>query len=161
MRDEEPTLKNIAKEFVTPGYWNRARQRQKSSKTIWDLVFLPVGFAAIGGYWFAFSKLFLWIHTLLYPADVSRMEALTGSSLTFAQALIFLVPGLASIPLGLMTGNVLMWLVPPARRASERKAQGVKWAGFREAQRGLFNIGLLFVSVMLVLGIIGAAMLGR
>jgi hypothetical protein len=161
MSDEEPTLKNIAKEFVAPGYWARARERQRSSKTIWDLVFMPVGFAAIGGYWFAFSKLFLWVHLLLYPADGSRLQILTGGPLTVARALIFLAPGFASIPLGFMTSNVLMWLVPPARRASERKAQGVKWAGFREAQRGLFNIALLFVAIIFVLGIIGAVMLGR
>jgi hypothetical protein len=57
MSDEEPTLKNIAKEIVTRGYLHRARERQRSSKTIWDVIFLPIGFAAIGGYWYAFAKL--------------------------------------------------------------------------------------------------------
>jgi len=159
--DQGPTLRNIAKELGTSGYWNRARERQRSSKTVWDVIFLPIGFAAIGGYWYAQVRLFLWIHILLYSADIPRLQSLTSGSLTLAQALIFLVPAFSSLPLGFMTGNVLMWLTPPARRASEKKAQGVKWASFREAQRGLFNIALLLVPIGLVLGIIGAAILGR
>jgi hypothetical protein len=33
MEQEEPTLKNIGKEFATPGYWASARERQKAIKT--------------------------------------------------------------------------------------------------------------------------------
>jgi hypothetical protein len=81
--------------------------------------------------------------------------------MTVGQTLIFLVLGFSSTPLGLMTSNVLMWLVPPARRASERKAEGVKWASFREAQLGLLRIALVFVSFGLVCGLIGALIPGR
>lgn len=77
MSDEEPTLKNLGKELLNPGYWGRARERQRASKTIWDLIFLPIGFAAMGAYWYAFSKLFLWLHLLIYPADVTRVTTLT------------------------------------------------------------------------------------
>ena len=161
MENEEPTLKNIAKEFVTPGYWDRARERQKASKTIWDVIFLPIGFAAIGGYWYAFAKLFLWLHVLLYPADIPRLRTLSGGPMTIAQALIFLTPALSALPLGFMTSNVLMWLTPPARRASERKAEGVKWASFRESQLGLFKMAVVLVPIGLACGIIGALILGR
>jgi hypothetical protein len=158
---EEPTLRNIAKEFITPGYWARARQRQKSSKTVWDLVFLPIGFAAIGGYAYGFSRLFLWIHVLVHPADIPRLRTLTNGPMSVAQALMFLVPLFASIPLGFMTSNALMWLVRPARRGSERSSEGVKWASFREAQLALFRIALVLVPVSLVCGIAGAFLLGR
>jgi hypothetical protein len=145
MDDEEPTLKGIAKEFTTPGYWGRARERSASSKTGWDLIFMPIGFAAIGGYWYSFTKLFLWFHLLVYPADAPRLQSITGGPMTVAQALIFLVPGFSALPLGFMTSNALMWLFPPARRASERKANGRKWATFRGAQLGLFKIALVLV----------------
>lgn len=161
MADEEPTLKNIGKELRTPGYWGRARERQRASKTIWDLVFLPVGFAAIGAYWYGFGKLFLWFHVLIYPADVTRLNALTTGPMTVAQALMFLVPLFSSIPLGFMTSNVLMWLVPPARRASERKAKGVKWASFRESQLALFKAALVLVPIGAISGIVGALIMGR
>jgi hypothetical protein len=161
MEHEEPTLKNIANEFVTPGYWERASERQRASKTVWDLIFLPIGFAAIGAYAYAFAKFFLWLHFLLYPSDLSRLKNLLGGSMTVAQALMFLLPIFSSIPLGLMTSNILMWLLPPARRASEKKAEGIKWASFRESQRALFNTALVLVPIGLVGGIIGALILGR
>ena len=161
MKNEEPTLKNIAKEFTTPGYWDRARERQRSAKTIWDLIFMPIGFAAIGGYWYTFSKFFVWLHVLFYPADLPRISALVGGPMTIAQALIFLVPAFSSVPLGLITSNALMWLVPPARRASEKKAKGVKWASFRQAQLALLKMALVLVPIGLVCGLIGALILGR
>jgi hypothetical protein len=66
--EEEPTLGNIARELTTKGYWERARARQRSSKTVWDLIFMPVMFACIGLCWIAFGKFFWWFHVLLYPA---------------------------------------------------------------------------------------------
>ena len=161
MEDEDPTLKSIAKEFTAPGYWGRARQRSASTKTGWDLIFMPIGYVAIGGYWYAFTKLFLWFHLLVYPADASRLQSLTDSPMTVAQALIFLVPAFSAVPLGFMTSNALMWLVPPARRASEQRAKGKKWASFRGAQLGLFKIALVLVPIGVVSGIAGALILGR
>jgi hypothetical protein len=159
--DEEPTLKNIVAEISTEGYSERAAERARASKTIWDVIFLPVMFAAIGAFWIAFSKTFLWLHVAMFPADGARMKALTGGSMTFAQALIFLLPFLPALPLGLMTSNALMWLVPWARRASEEKAKGVKWASFREAQMALFRVALVLVPIGVLGGVLGAYLLGQ
>ena len=161
MENEEPTLRNIAEELFSTGYWARARARKRASKTVWDLVFVPVGFGAIGLFWFALSKFFLWLHFAIYPADSVRLNALTGGSITFAQALIFLLPAFTAVPLGFMTSNALMWLVPPARRASEEKAKGVKWASFRDSQTALLKMALLFVPIGFVGGVIGALLLGK
>jgi len=161
MSEEEPTLRNIGKELFSPGYWNRARERRRSSKTVWDLIFMPVWLAAWAGYWYAFAKFFVWFHLAIHPADASRIGALTSGPMTASQALMFLVPGFAAIPLAMMTSNILMWLVPWARRASEKKAKGVKWASFREAQLALFRAALVLVPVGLISGIIGALIMGR
>jgi hypothetical protein len=161
MDDEEPTLKNIFTETFTEGYVERARARARASKTIWDFIFLPIMFGAIGLYCFAFIKTFLWLHLAMFPADGPRMRALTTGSMTFALALIFLPPFFAAVPLGLMTSNALMWLVPWARRASEEKAKGVKWASFREAQSGLVRVALVLVPIALLAGVLGAYLLGR
>jgi hypothetical protein len=84
-----------------------------------------------------------------------------SGSMTLAQFLIFLVPFFAALPLGMITSNALMWLVPPARRASEEKAKGRKWATFRGAQMGLFKVALVLVPIAVVSGIIGAPLMGR
>ena len=173
--EEEPTLRNIARELTTKGYLSRARKRNSTSKTWWDLVFLPIGFGAIGFYAFAFGISFLWLHTAVYPADTDRLRdlhrLLSGSftafvavmdeRLNFDEFLMFIVPAIGAVPLGLMTSNALMWLVPPARRASEEKAKGRKWATFRGAQMGLFKVALVLVPIAVASGIIGATLLGR
>jgi hypothetical protein len=161
MEDEKPTLVNIAKEISTKGYWGRAQERSRAAKTVWDLAFLPVAFGAIGLFWFMFCKSFLWLHVLIYSADGVRLKTLLGGSMTLAQALIFLVPLFSAIPLGFMTSNVLMWLVPPARRASEEKAKGVKWASFRDSQIALFKLALILVPIGIASGVIGAFLLGK
>jgi hypothetical protein len=156
MEQEEPTLKNIAKEFSTPGYWERASARKKATRTIWDLVFLPVAVAAMGAFVFAFAKFFVWIHLLVHPGDVERTQVLFSGPITLSAVLMGFVPAFSAIPLGFMTGNALMWLVPPARRASEAKAAGVKWATFRDAQMSLFKLALVLVPLGAVSGTIGA-----
>ncbi len=159
MEDEEPTLRNIAREFSTRGYWARARERKRATRTVWDLIFMPIGFGFMGLFWFAFYKFLLWLHVAIYPADAVRLHALLGGSLNIAQALMFLVPMFSVIPLGLMASNALFWLVPAARRASEAKARGVKWASYRQSQLGLFKLALVMVPIGIVSGVIGAILL--
>lgn len=161
MKDGPPTLKNIVKEVATRGYLDRARERKRATATKWDAVFVPIGFLAIGGYWYATSEFFLWLHLLFYPADVARLESLTNGPPSIGQALIFVSPFFSSLPLGFLTSNILMWLVSPARRAAERKAKGVKWASFKDAQKSLLQIAFILVPIGLVAGLIGALVLGR
>ena len=161
MSDEKPSLKNIGREVFSKGFGARAIQRQRAAKSIWDLVLLPFAFAAMGLFTYLFFRLFWWLHLLWYPADISRQHALLGGSLTLAQFLMIIVPLFGSIPLGLITGNCLMWLIPPARRSSEGKAKGVKWASFRESQLALLHVAAVFVPATLIAGTIGAAIMGR
>lgn len=81
--------------------------------------------------------------------------------MTFAQFLMFLLPAFAALPIGFITSNALMWLVPPARRAVEEKAKGRKWATFRGAQMGLFKAALVLVPIGVASGVLGALLLGR
>jgi|HubBroStandDraft_6_1064221.scaffolds.fasta_scaffold232705_2 hypothetical protein len=115
----------------------------------------------IGLCWVAFGKFFWWLHVSIYPADSARYKALMGGSMTFAQFLMFLLPAFAALPIGFITSNALMWLVPPARRAVEEKAKGRKWATFRGAQMGLFKAALVLVPIGVASGVLGALLLGR
>lgn len=154
MDDDKPTLGSIAKEFATPGYVERARARKRAAKTGWDLIFLPIGFALIGGLWYVFTNTALALHDLIHPGN--PIVFVDGEPpITFAVGLMMMMPAFAAVPLGFMASNVLQWLIPPARRAGEKKAKGVKGASFREAQRGLFKLAQLLVPLGL-----GAALLG-
>jgi hypothetical protein len=161
LSDERPTLKNIAKEVLTDGYLERARERSRAAKSWWDLVFMPIGLGGIGLFAFNFFKLFWWIHVLIYPGDADRQKILFGGSITLAGFLMIIVPLVGAVPLGFMASNGLMWLVPWARRASEERAKGVKWATLRESQSALLKMAMILAPIALVCGSIGAAILGR
>lgn len=151
---EDPTLKDIAKEFVTPGYMERARQRGRASKTGWDLLFFPINWALVGVYSYSFIEAALWLHRFVHPRSADFAPG--PHPITLSETLIGLPPIFAAIPLGLMTGNILMWLLPAARRAHEAKADQPGWVSFRGAQRGLFKLAQLLVPLGLGAALIGA-----
>jgi hypothetical protein len=81
-------------------------------------------------------------HTLLYPNHELREFWRDGISfrafvpsflMVFAQT-----PG--SIAAGLMLGDLLARLIPPARRAFDAEAQGFPGTSFQSAMRDLFGV---------------------
>ena len=100
------------------------------------------------------------VHTAIYPAQAGRFgEFMNGDqrfAATVAGILLMLPLFVAAIPLGFMLGNCIVWCIPPARKALERESQGVKWASFREAMSGLWNICRTMVPICLLLSFIGA-----
>jgi hypothetical protein len=153
MDQEEPTLKSFAHEVATPGYRARARVRSRASKTGWDLLFMPIGFGLIGAYWFAFASGAMWLHALTHAGEAALAP---GHGMTLAEGLMGLPPLLAAVPLGFLTSNSLMSLVPAARRAHAAKMQQPGWVSFRGAQRGLFKIAQVLVPIGLAPALIGA-----
>ncbi len=147
---ENPSLKDVAKEVATPGYLDRARVRSRASKTVWDLLFMPIGYAIIAAYWYIFSTSALWLH------DLSHAGAPLDRNMSLAQGLILLGPAFAALPLGFMSSNVLQGLLPAARRAHEAKSQQPGWVSIRGAQRGLFRLALILVPLGLGAAVIGA-----
>jgi hypothetical protein len=49
-----------------------------------------------------------------------------------------LAPG--SVAVGFMLGNLLAWLIPPARHAFEAEARGFPGTSFRASMQGLFKL---------------------
>lgn len=158
MDDDQPTLRNIGKEVFSPGYLARAQERQKT-KTIWDLVFLPVRWALVACTWYIFYRGLIALYTFIYPeaaglaTQLMKEKDLSGFLITAP----ILLP---AIPLGFMLSNGLMWLVSPARRAAELKAEGVRWAGYRQSQVGLWSIFKFLAIPAFIAGIAGVLLLG-
>jgi len=101
------------------------------------------------------------LHLALYPDHVSSIERLMKEPGRFAAHLITIPPLFLSIPLGLMASNCLMWCVPAAKAASEAKAEGVKWASFKDAQTALAKAFCILLIPTLILGVAGAVALGQ
>jgi hypothetical protein len=169
MKDTRPTLRTISKEIFSKGYLRRAHKRADRRKSLWNVPCVVGGFLLIGVLWRTLLHAMWYVHTLFYPEHAGSFSAVFGnfigdsspriSDASFPCVLLEMPLLFASIPLGFLIANFIMWCIPPARKAMDREAQGIKWGTFVEAQAFLFKIVLIVVPSCLVLSFIGAVTL--
>jgi hypothetical protein len=112
-------------------------------RAIWNVLLLPLGFGAWVAIWYALFRLVWAFHITVYPehqlADFwVRGISTTAFALSFMMAFA-LLPG--AMALGFMVGNLLLWLVPPARRALDDETRFYRRADFIHSMQGLAKIG--------------------
>jgi hypothetical protein len=90
------------------------------------------------------------LHQGRYPTQHLNNSSGAGPVLTAVGAL------LAAIPLAFAIGNVLVWLVGPARRTLEGEASSVPGTNFITAERKLLRVALIVVPVCLAIAVLGA-----
>jgi hypothetical protein len=139
-----------------PGWRNRRAQR----KSPWNLLQLVV--------WVPLLALLLWclfmaawhLHTLFYPKHIGHFKEFWGSGVSgraFISSFLLVMPlFVPAITLSLFISNLLMWLIPPARRAMNAEAAGDPEMTFRGANLGLIKFGGIASAVAFVLTLIGA-----
>ena len=144
-------------------YIQEARGRAKRRKSPWNLILIP--FAIIGGF-FVYIVQFriLWfIHIIMYPNHSGRLSEFWREGLSFnafiSSFLLAMPIFFSSLVLGLLIANFLAWRIPPARKAFDKEAQGIKGTSFSEVMKGLGKAAIYLVSICFVLGLIGAATL--
>ena len=125
------------------GYYDEARKRaQEKLKSPWTIPLRIVSFILILIFWNNLWKLIWQLHLLRYPgqhlADLGR---------TFTPIGMIIPLFFASIPIGLILGNYIAWLIPPVRKSLNTVAD------FRESQAGLLKFGrwVVFPSVAISL----------
>jgi hypothetical protein len=158
--ERPPRRSELLEEITTPGYVDRARGRAQRRKSPWNLL---LGLFVLGG-WVGWFVLLVWIlasvGNRLAP---DRALGVAGVFLSerggLGQVLFFVGTMIGALPLALILANVLIWCIPPARRALDREAAGQWHASFAEAQRDLLLIASYVVPICLVLAAIGLALL--
>lgn len=165
MKRTPRALGEIAKEVSTKGYVSRARQRAARRKSPWNLVLILLGLGGIAGTLYVLVQLMWRVHTLFYPAHVGRFHEFWGNGIgagAFVSSFLLVVPlFFAAIPIGMLLTNLVAWLIPPARRAFAREAEGVEGASFRQTMGELGKVALVLVPICLLLSGIGAATLSN
>lgn len=93
-------------------------------------------------------------------ANVMHMHMFPGESLRTAKGawpiLATLAPFFAAVPLALLIGNVLVWLVPSARRALDLEANPHPGTSFRESQAKLTTLALYMTPVSIAASLVAA-----
>jgi hypothetical protein len=163
MKKPQLTLCDIVNEVFSEGYSERAQERARARRSPWHLILIPLFFGIAAAITYVLFQIMWRIHVAIYPEHVDRLTEFWGKGISFSafvSSFLLVVPlFLAALPISMMIANAVIWLIPPARRALNKKAEGVKWASFAEAMRGLWIVSGVVVPSCLLLSFIGAATL--
>lgn len=145
------------KQRVTKFYFG-ARQRAQRRKSPWNLILIPLCFGSAIAFGYALFRLIWLFHTIFYPAhELGEFwrDGISFESFLPSFLMVFsVVPG--AIGIGFMFGNLLAWLVGPARRIIDAEARGYPGTTFRAAMRGLFRFTAWTLPVGLLIALTAA-----
>lgn len=133
----------------------RAVDSGRPKKSPAHLILLPFAFGIMGACCYALVVLACGL------AALSSNEVHGFSSYSEpAKSLIVTSLLLASLPVGFLTTNLLVWSIPPLRSYFEREARGRPDGSFSASMRGLLKFAKYWMPPLLVIGF-GAAFFGR
>lgn len=123
-------------------YYREARWRARRRKSAWNILLSLFCIGSGLALWYALFQLVWAFHAALYPThrfDQFWQPGIGPSSLALSFLMMFApVPG--AITLGFMLGNLMAWLIPPARRTLDAEAEGYPGTSFRDSMRGLARL---------------------
>lgn len=122
--------------------------RPKSPVHLW---FLPVVLLAGAGFCFGGVLLVCLLAGWMRPGSGSFNSFGETSKILIVMPLFF-----ASIPLGFLSGNALIWSIPPLRRYFVSEAAGRGGVTFRGSQKGLMKMAAFMVPLMFVFSLAAA-----
>ena len=139
---KKPTGREIAEEFLKPGYLERARHRATRRQSPWNLLLLPAVIASMG----VVCALIVWVADF-YLRFQNSQSLFSQETPEWKQALVICGALLVSLPVGMILGNLLVWLIPPARRALDQEAAGHVGTDHRTSQRYLLYLSKKMIAL--------------
>ena len=133
-------------------YITEARSRAQRRKSLWNVLLFVFAFLSIGFITFYSSKYIIYLFQSA-TTPFSTIAQKHDIQLIFITLPLFLV----SIPWGLMLGNILIWLIPPARRTLDKEAEGYKGCSFEESMRNLFKMALIMPVILIPIAIFASS----
>lgn len=87
-------------------------QRRAARRSPWNLLLFLFAIIAVAGTWIGMVELLLALRVQFRPPDAFLFDGTRWGNIV-----THVLPGFPAIAAGLLCGNVLVWLIPPARRA--------------------------------------------
>ena len=150
-------------EEVRAGTWHdNARRRASRRKSKWNLL-LPLFIIPLWIIlWWLHIELACLTHFLFrataIPPFAQWMHTL-GGPMTLPIALICVPAFLPTMIIAMLLGNVLVYLIPPARRAMDNEDKDFPGTDYTTAQRVLGKAAAVTLPVTLLLALLGAWLL--
>ena len=148
---------------IRSGTWREnARRRASRRKSKWNLL-LPLFIIPLWmTLWWLHIELACLAHFLFHadaiPPFAQWMHAL-GGPVTLATALMFLPAFLPTMIVAMLLSNVLVYLIPPARRAMDNEDKDFPGTDYTTAQRALGKAAAVTLPITLLLAMLGAWLL--
>jgi hypothetical protein len=115
----------------------------------WNLLLVPFAILGVGGTWVGIAELLLALRAQFRPPDAFLFD---GTRL--GNIVTHVIPIFPAIAAGLLCGNVLVWLIPPARRALT--VQGPHGTNFQSSNLVLAKGFVLLLAIAGPIGILGS-----
>jgi hypothetical protein len=142
---------------LRPGW----RERRDKRKSPWNLACLGLGWSAAYIYMKYLCAAAVWLNIRIHPQHSALAGRFfdylvkTSSRWALLTGMPLIIP---AIVCGFLTGNVIAWLIPPARRAMDREAAGDREMTFAGSNAGLLKFGGIASAVGFILSAIGILM---
>jgi len=154
-------LRDIFSEVTTKGYFARAQQRGARRKSPWNLLDVPSVLLCVGLVSWALLHVVWAARNTFLPQHAVNLSAMLHSQRgQIAHVVLLIGVFFASLPVGMLISNFIVWSIPPYRRATEPEAKGIWHASFSGAQRDL-SLMALVLGVPSLLASFVAALLMR
>ncbi|MDH5633595.1 MAG: hypothetical protein OEZ10_11440 [Gammaproteobacteria bacterium] len=127
-----------------------ARARAKRRKNAWNLLLIPVIVFLLGAIWISGMFAAESLHMAQHPGQTLKNGI--GAGVVMAT----MGPIIGAVPLAMLIGNLLVALIPPARRALEAESESVPGTNLASAQMRLLKLLALLLPVSVVITGLGA-----
>jgi hypothetical protein len=134
-------------------YIEKAKLRAKRRKSAWNLLLLPAIIIPLFAIWISSYKALGLLHSTIYPGQNFQT---TGQGIGAILAAV--APFFGAVPVAMIIGNFIVWLIPPARRILDEEAKPFPSTSFINSQKQLLKLAYTIVPVSLALSITGAVM---
>ncbi|WP_166213085.1 hypothetical protein [Cognatiluteimonas telluris] len=136
---EEDQLARFGEELKDGTWLANARQRSQRRKSAWNLLLPLFGFPLWGVIAASLAWLASSLHTTLYPTA----SHLFGAGPMRPNTALVLVPALiAAVCPALLLTNIVVYLIPPARRAMDTEDRDYPGTGYNASQLALRKAAL-------------------
>jgi len=152
-------LIEAALDRLRPGW----RERQAKRKSPWNPACAVVGLSNSLLAWYWLFQAAWQLHVAYYPAHAGLSGEFWGAGISgraFASSFVMLMPLAGpAMTLGFLSGNLVFWLIPPARQSMEREAAGDSEMTFAGSNAGLIRWGGIVSLMCLALSFVGLSTL--
>jgi hypothetical protein len=127
----------------------RRAQRLSARHSAWNLPLILFAVLGVGGTWIGLVELLLILRGHFRPPDAFLFDGTRWGNIV-----THVIPIFPAIAAGLLFGNLLVWLIPAARRALI--IEGPRGTNFKSSNLALAKFLVLLLAIATPIGIVGA-----